>query len=99
MADPAKAFKTNPYSKAALEIDYVATSPGWGGELREKVEDQWISPKPSGNPEAQFANGHLEQLGHATGKLLLTTGGKEREFKIDLLRLGDHYWGPRYCHA
>ena len=40
MADPAKAFKTNPYSRAALEIDYVATSPGWGGELREKLGDQ-----------------------------------------------------------
>ena len=99
MADPAKAFKTNPYSKAALEIDYVATSPGWGGELREKVGDQWVSPKPSGNPEAQFAKGHLEQLGHATGKLVLTTDGNEREFKIDALGLRDHSWGPRYWQA
>lgn len=99
MADPAKAFKTNPYSKAALEIDYVATSPGWGGELREKSGDQWISPKPSGDPEAQFAKGHLEQLGHATGKLLLSTDGNEREFKIDALGLRDHSWGPRYWQA
>src|ERR1700687_438361 len=99
MADPARAFKSNPYSRAKLEIDYSAVSPGWGGELREKSGNDWISPKPSGDPEAQFAKGHLEQLGHATGKLVLSADGKDREFKqefkIDALGLRDHSWGPR----
>ncbi|HEV2169941.1 MAG TPA: hypothetical protein VGR40_03280, partial [Candidatus Binatus sp.] len=99
MADPAHAFKSNPYARAALEIDYVATSPGWGGELREKRGDQWVSPQPSGDPEAQFAKGHLEQLGHATGKLVLSGDGTEREYKIDGLGLRDHSWGPRYWQA
>src|SRR5215467_7710438 len=99
MADPARAFKTNPYSRAALEIDYVATSPGWGGELREKRGDQWVSPEANGDPEAQFAKGHLEQLGHATGKLVLSGNGNDREYKIDGLGLRDHSWGPRYWQA
>src|SRR5487761_1869237 len=43
MADPAAAFKSNPYAKATLEIDYYATAPGWGGELREKSGDTWVS--------------------------------------------------------
>src|SRR5229473_569397 len=99
MADPAKAFKSNPYSRARLEIDYSAVSPGWGGELREKRGNDWVSPKPSSDPEAQFAKGHLEQLGHATGKLVLSADGKDREFDIDALGLRDHSWGPRYWQA
>lgn len=99
MADPARAFKSNPYARAGLDLDYSATSPGWGGELREKRGDQWVSPEPSGNPEAQFAKGHLEQLGRATGKLALSIDGKEREYKIDGLGLRDHSWGPRYWQA
>jgi hypothetical protein len=99
MADPAKAFKSNPYSRAALGIDYMATSLAWGGEVREKIGDQWVSPKLSGDLETQFAKGHLEQLGHATGKLVLTAGGIEREFEIDALGLRDHSWGPRYWQA
>ena len=99
MAEPARAFKSNAYSRAVLEIDYAATSPGWGGELREKRGADWVSPQPSGNPEAQFAKGHLEQLGRATGKLVLTSDGKDREFEIDALGLRDHSWGPRYWQA
>jgi hypothetical protein len=99
MADPAKAFKSNPYSKAKLEIDYRAVSPGWGGEFREKTDDGWVSPKFSGDPEAQFAKGHFEQLGHATGKLTLSAEGQNREFTIDGLGLRDHSWGPRYWQA
>jgi len=99
MADPAKAFKSNPYSLAKLKIDYSAVSPGWGGELREKSGNEWVSPKPSGDPEAQFAKGHLEQLGRASGRLVLSADGNDREFKIDALGLRDHSWGPRYWQA
>ncbi len=95
MADPAAAFKSNPYAKANLEIDYHATAPGWGGELREKSGDAWVSIRNDGDAEAQFAKGHLEQLGHATGRLVIG----ETEYKIDGLGLRDHSWGPRYWQA
>jgi hypothetical protein len=95
MADPAKAFKSNPYARASFELDYYGTAPGWGGELREKSGDQWISPKIEGDPSQQFAKGHLEQLGHATGTLKVG----DSEYKIDGLGLRDHSWGPRYWQA
>ncbi len=95
MADPAKAFKSNPYTRVNLDLDYRATAPGWGGELREKSGDQWVSPKPEGDPSAQFAKGHLEQLGHATGTIKVG----DKEYKFDGLGLRDHSWGPRYWQA
>jgi hypothetical protein len=95
MADPTKAFKSNPYSKVELELDYRATAPGWGGELRERQGDQWVSPANDGDPGAQFAKGHLEQLGHATGRIKVG----DREYKFDGLGLRDHSWGPRYWQA
>jgi len=61
MADPARAFKSNPYSRAKLEIDYSRVTRMGRRTAREKRHD-WVSPKPSGDPEAQFAKGHLEQL-------------------------------------
>ncbi|HUO04660.1 MAG TPA: hypothetical protein VMU16_05630 [Candidatus Binataceae bacterium] len=99
MAEPAQAFKSNPYADAKLDLDYLAVSPGWGGELREKTAQGWVAPAPSGNPEAQFARGHLEQLGHAAGKLVLNQAGAVREYRIDGLGLRDHSWGPRYWQA
>ncbi len=99
MAEPAIAFKSNPYSSARLELDYRATAPGWGGELREKTASGWVSPQPTGDPEQQFAKGHLEQLGHATGTLTLSSKDSERKFTIEGLGLRDHSWGPRYWQA
>jgi hypothetical protein len=99
MAEPAAAFKNNPYSSARLELDYYATAPGWGGEFREKIASGWVSPKNEGDPSAQFAKGHLEQLGHAVGRLALEGKGGASEYKIDGLGLRDHSWGPRYWQA
>ncbi|HEY6395066.1 MAG TPA: hypothetical protein VIX12_06575, partial [Candidatus Binataceae bacterium] len=99
MADPAKAFKSNPYSPARLEIDYYGISPGWGGELREKTTSGWAALKPTGDPNQGFAKGHFEQHGHAVGKLVIGEGGSQREYKIDGLGLRDHSWGPRYWQA
>ncbi len=100
MAEPARAFKSNPYSRAKLALDYRATSVGWGGEMREKSGDgQWASIKPSADAGAEFARGHFEQLGHATGTLTLIAEGNSCEFQIDGLGLRDHSWGPRYWQA
>jgi len=95
MADPAHAFKNNPYARVSLALDYKATAAGWGGELREKQGDEWVSPKNDGDPTAQFAKGHLEQLGHATGTIKVGN----QEYQFDGLGLRDHSWGPRYWQA
>jgi len=87
MADPAKAFKDNPYASARLELDYYGASPGWGGELREKTARGWESIKVDGDPSAQFARGHFEQHVRAAGKLTLEGRG---EYKLEGLGLRDH---------
>ena len=97
MAEPTVAFKNNPYAACELVLDYYGTAPGWGGELREKTEGGWKSLKPSGDATQQFAKGHLEQLGHATGTLKVD--GAAYDFKFDGLGLRDHSWGPRYWQA
>ena len=97
MAEPTVAFKNNPYAACELRLDYYGTAPGWGGELREKSASGWESLKPSGDATQQFAKGHLEQLGHATGTLKID--GTAYDFKFDGLGLRDHSWGPRYWQA
>jgi hypothetical protein len=97
MAEPAVAFKSNPYATCELQLDYRGLAPGWGGELREKTERGWESMKPSGDASQQFAKGHLEQLGHAVGKLRIE--GTSFDFNFDGLGLRDHSWGPRYWQA
>ncbi len=95
MAEPRQAFKNNPHVAIRLELDYYATAPGWGGEIREKTAAGWESITHGGDSSTEFARGHLEQLGHAVGKLVIG----EQEFKIDGLGLRDHSWGPRYWQA
>jgi hypothetical protein len=95
MAEPARAFKSNPFVRVRLELDYRATAPPWGGELRERRGDQWVSPQNDGDPAVQFAKGHFEQLGSATGSIKIG----DREYKFDGLGLRDHSWGPRYWQA
>jgi hypothetical protein len=97
MAEPTVAFKNNPYAACELRLDYRGTAPGWGGELREKTASGWESLKPSGDATQQFAKGHLEQLGHATGSIKID--GTAYDFKFDGLGLRDHSWGPRYWQA
>src|SRR5215471_10276303 len=95
MAEPARAFKNNPLVQVYLELDYRATASAWGGELRERHGDQWVSPHHDGDPDVQFAKGHFEQLGRATGSIKVD----DREYKFDGLGLRDHSWGPRYWQA
>ena len=99
MAEPTTAFKANPYATARLELDYFGVASGWGGEMREKTAAGWESPKRTGDSSAEFARGHLEQHGHAMGRLVIGGKGAEREFKLDGLGLRDHSWGPRYWQA
>ena len=71
MADPAVAFKNNPYAPCELRLDYHGTAPGWGGEMREKSGEVDGKASTVGDATQQFAKGHLEQLGHAAGRLII----------------------------
>lgn len=98
MAEPATAFKNNPYAPCELQLDYYGIASGWGGELREKTDRGWESLKPTGDPSQQFAKGHLEQHGRAVGTLKIANGSS-MQWKVDGLGLRDHSWGPRYWQA
>lgn len=95
MAEPRQAFKSNRCAPTRLELDYYATSPAWGGELREQTAAGWRSPQHAGDPNREFARGHFEQHGRAVGTLAVG----DREFRLDGLGLRDHSWGPRYWQA
>jgi hypothetical protein len=87
MADPAKAFKTNPIVPATIELDYEGVSPMFGGE---PVNDD--GSKIELDAEKSFARGHTEQ--HMAAKGFIDINGER--FEIDGLGLRDHSWGPRY---
>lgn len=98
MAEPALAFKNNPHVPCEIALDYRAVAPAWGGELREKTASGWETIRNTGDPSAQFAKGHFEQHGHATGTIRVG-GGAALELNFDGLGLRDHSWGPRYWQA
>jgi hypothetical protein len=90
MADPAKAFKSNPLLPASVELAFEGTSPMFGGEP--------VNPDGSrieASPEQSFARGHTEQHTRGTGRI--TVG--DESFAINGLGLRDHSWGPRYWQA
>lgn len=94
MADPRAAFTSNPHVPVELDVRWLGLSPGYGGELRRREGDRWVSG--GGEKSGQeFARGHLEQHGKAVGTLAV---GGER-FVIDAPGLRDHSWGPRYWQA
>jgi|SRR5581483_3047644 len=92
--DPRRAFTTNPHVPATLALRYEGLSPGFGGEPREERDGQWVSVRRERNGQ-EFARGHLEQHGRATGTLTIDGA----EYRIDGFGLRDHSWGPRYWQA
>jgi len=94
MADPKAAFAANPFVAVELDMRYLGLSPGYGGELRRREGDGWVSVR-SEKLGQEFAKGHLEQHGKAVGTL--TIDGKR--FDLDAPGLRDHSWGPRYWQA
>ncbi len=87
MADPKKAFKTNPIVDAVVELDYEGVSPMFGGE---PVNED--GSKIEQKAEEAFARGHYEQ--HMAAKGTIQIAGEK--FAIDGLGLRDHSWGPRF---
>jgi hypothetical protein len=94
LLDPKAAFTGNPHAPVELALRYEAVSPAWGGEPRERRDGEWVSVKLE-RAGQEFARGHFEQHGHATG--LVTVVGTT--WPIDGWGLRDHSWGPRYWQA
>ncbi len=85
MADPQKAFVSNPTTECAVRLVYRGCSAMFGGELDESVE----------RPGEEFARGHYEQLVQATGTVEV---GDDR-WDVHGFGLRDHSWGPRSWQA
>lgn len=94
LADPRKAFTENPHQSCAIALRWEGLSPGFGGEPREERNGEWVSVKVE-RVGQEFARGHLEQHGHATGRV--TVDGTE--WQVDGFGLRDHSWGPRFWQA
>ncbi len=94
LLDPRAAFTQNPHVPARVALDYHALSPAHGGELREQRDGRWVSVRAE-RAGLEFARGHLEQHGRATGSVAVG----ERTWTIDGLGLRDRSWGPRYWQA
>src|SRR5262245_6830886 len=94
LLDPKAAFTSNPHVPARIELTYSALSPVAGGEPREERDGRWVSVKAE-RAGQEFAKGHLEQHGHAVGRVVVDGV----EWPIDGYGLRDHSWGPRYWQA
>jgi hypothetical protein len=94
LLDPRAAFSQNPHVPAQVALTYSALSPAHGGELREERDGAWVSVRAERSGQ-EFARGHLEQHGRATGHV--TVG--DRRWTIDGFGLRDRSWGPRYWQA
>ncbi len=94
LLDPKAAFTSNPHVPARMELEYTALSPVSGGEPREERDGRWVSIKAEKTGQ-EFAKGHLEQHGHAVGRVVVG----DAEWAIDGYGLRDHSWGPRYWQA
>jgi len=94
LIDPKKAFTSNPHVPATIELTYTAVSPVSGGEPRQQRDGQWVSVQTEKTGQ-EFAKGHLEQHGHAVGRVVVDG----TEWKVDGYGLRDRSWGPRYWQA
>ena len=91
LLDPKRAFTENPHRPCQVDLSYTAVSAAHGGEPRVQENGQWVSARVEKTGQ-EFARGHLEQHGHATGSI--TIDGTT--WKIDGFGLRDRSWGPRY---
>ena len=90
MAEPSRAFKTNPVVDCEVALDYEGVSPMFGGQtVKEDGSELEL------DPEKSFAKAHYEQHCDAGGHFTI---GDER-FEVDGFGLRDKSWGPRYWQA
>ena len=85
MADPKRAFTTNPSAECLVSLRYNGLSTMVGGEPDQSRE----------RPGEEFARGHYEQLVSASG--LIAVG--DQSWEVSGFGLRDHSWGPRTWQA
>jgi hypothetical protein len=85
MADPKKAFTSNPFEACTIDLKILGRSAMFGGE----------PDTPHEAAGEEFAKGHYEQLHEAQGTI--TVGSLAWTIKGFGLR--DHSWGPRFWQA
>lgn len=83
MADPGKAFKSNPRRRLAIDLHHEAVGPMYGH----------VGDPDDGN---QFARAHTEQHSRIYGTIQI---GDEAPVDFSGWGLRDHSWGPRYWQA
>jgi hypothetical protein len=94
LLDPKAAFTSNPHVPVSLDLGYTAVSRVHGGEPRTRRDGEWVGVKRE-KAGQEFARGHLEQHGHAVGRVVVdgTT------WAVDGYGLRDRSWGPRTWQA
>jgi len=90
MADPKRAFTSNPWVDAEVRLNYTGVVPPIGGE---PVNDDGSAITE--NAEEGFARGHYEQHIHGVGTIRVG----DDEWPVDGFGLRDHSWGPRYWQS
>lgn len=90
MADPRRAFTTNPMEPCSVALDFRGVSPMYGG--KPVFEDGSEIPV---DPEKSFAKAHYEQHGTVTGTIVVG----EEVIDLDGLGLRDKSWGPRFWQS
>jgi hypothetical protein len=85
MADPRRAFTSNPFVPVHVDLAIEGVGPMAGGERKT----------PASHQEQQFARGHYEQHHRATGRIRIG----DEDLQFDGLGLRDHSWGPRSWQA
>jgi hypothetical protein len=90
MADPKKAFTTNPLVDCRVDLAYTGVAPMFGGKtVNEDGSDLEL------DPEKSFGRAHYEQHMQAEGTIAV---GDEK-WRVDGFGLRDKSWGPRYWQA
>jgi len=87
MADPRRAFTSNPRVVAKMDLVHTAVGPLYGNANDEREAD-----RPH---DQQFAKAHYEQHMRVTGSVEIEGASVE----ISGYGLRDHSWGPRYWQA
>jgi hypothetical protein len=83
MADPGRAFKSNPFKKLRIDLEHTGVGPLYGH----------VGKPGDGN---DFARAHTEQHMSVSGSLQIEG---EDEISIEGHGLRDHSWGPRFWQS
>jgi hypothetical protein len=90
MADPKKAFTSNPLVDCKVDLAYTAVAPMYGGKtVKEDGSDIDL------DPEKSFARAHYEQHMQAEGSIAVG----DETWKVAGFGLRDKSWGPRFWQS